>query len=43
MDRNCVNHAGYGKRDLKNKADPFAAQNRRVEIINLASSNEAKR
>jgi outer membrane protein OmpA-like peptidoglycan-associated protein len=35
--------AGYGKRDPKNKSDPFAAQNRRVEIINLASSNEAKR
>jgi outer membrane protein OmpA-like peptidoglycan-associated protein len=29
--------AGYGKRDLKNQADPFAAENRRVQIVNLGS------
>lgn len=35
--------AGYGKRGLKDPADPFAAENRRVEILNLESANEAKR
>jgi outer membrane protein OmpA-like peptidoglycan-associated protein len=35
--------AGYGERDLKNKADPYAAENRRVQIVNLGSSNRAKR
>lgn len=35
--------AGYGKRNLKNKADPFAAENRRVQIVNLGPSNAAKR
>jgi outer membrane protein OmpA-like peptidoglycan-associated protein len=35
--------AGYGKRDLKDKANPFAADNRRVQIVNLASGNQANR
>ena len=35
--------AGYGKRNLKNKADPFADENRRVQIVNLSSSNQANR
>jgi outer membrane protein OmpA-like peptidoglycan-associated protein len=35
--------AGYGRRDLKNKAQPFAAENRRVQIVNLGSSNQAQR
>jgi outer membrane protein OmpA-like peptidoglycan-associated protein len=35
--------AGFGKRDLKNPAEPFAAENRRVQIVNLGTSNEAKR
>ena len=35
-----INHSrlinfGYGERRLKNKADPHAAENRRVEIINI--------
>jgi outer membrane protein OmpA-like peptidoglycan-associated protein len=30
--------AGYGKRDLKNKADPYAAENRRVEIVNMSAT-----
>jgi outer membrane protein OmpA-like peptidoglycan-associated protein len=34
---------GYGKRDLKNPADPFGPENRRVQILNLASKNEAQR
>jgi outer membrane protein OmpA-like peptidoglycan-associated protein len=32
---------GYGKRELKNPNDPFAAENRRVQIVNMANSNEA--
>jgi outer membrane protein OmpA-like peptidoglycan-associated protein len=35
--------AGYGRRDLKNKAQPFAAENRRVQIVNMGSSNQAQR
>jgi outer membrane protein OmpA-like peptidoglycan-associated protein len=35
--------AGYGKRELKNPADPFAAENRRVQVLNLGPSNQAKR
>lgn len=35
--------AGYGKRDLKNKADPFAAENRRVEIVNMSAKATASR
>ncbi len=32
---------GYGKRELKNAADPFAAENRRVQIVNMASNTAA--
>ncbi|MFZ0425272.1 MAG: OmpA family protein [Xanthobacteraceae bacterium] len=35
--------AGYGKRDLKNKAEPFAAENRRVEIVNMSAKATASR
>jgi outer membrane protein OmpA-like peptidoglycan-associated protein len=35
--------AGYGKRALKNQGSPFAAENRRVQIVNLASAAEAER
>jgi outer membrane protein OmpA-like peptidoglycan-associated protein len=35
--------AGYGKRDLKNKIDPFAAENRRVEIVNMSATVQANR
>ena len=35
--------AGYGKRDLKNKADPYAAENRRVEIVNMSATVQANR
>jgi outer membrane protein OmpA-like peptidoglycan-associated protein len=34
---------GYGRRVLKNKANPFAAENRRVQIVNLSSANQAQR
>ena len=27
---------GYGKNRLKNSSDPYAAENRRVQIVNLA-------
>ena len=33
--------AGYGKNGLKNAADPFAAENRRVEIVNVADRQQA--
>ena len=32
---------GYGKDHLKNTADPFAAENRRVQVTNLQSKQEA--
>lgn len=35
--------AGYGMRDLKNKANPFSAENRRVQIVNLSSANQAQK
>lgn len=35
--------AGYGKKGLKNEADPFAAANRRVEIVNMAEREQASR
>jgi outer membrane protein OmpA-like peptidoglycan-associated protein len=35
--------AGYGESRLKNKADPNAAENRRVEIINMAEKEQAAR
>jgi outer membrane protein OmpA-like peptidoglycan-associated protein len=33
--------AGYGKKGPKNPNDPFAAENRRVEIVNMAERDEA--
>ncbi len=33
--------SGYGKKGLKNAADPFDAVNRRVEIVNLAEKDQA--
>jgi len=38
-----VTTAGYGKRMLKNKTDSSAAENRRVQVTNLATANVAKR
>jgi outer membrane protein OmpA-like peptidoglycan-associated protein len=35
--------AGYGKNGLKNQSNPFAAENRRVEIANVAEREEASR
>jgi flagellar motor protein MotB len=35
--------AGYGKNGLKNAADPYAAENRRVEVINMAEREQAAR
>jgi outer membrane protein OmpA-like peptidoglycan-associated protein len=35
--------AGYGKQGMKNPADPFAAENRRVQISNVAEKDEASR
>jgi outer membrane protein OmpA-like peptidoglycan-associated protein len=35
--------AGYGKKGLKNPADPFAAENRRVQVSNVAARDEASR
>lgn len=35
--------AGYGVSRLKNTADPTAAENRRVEIINMAEQDQATR
>jgi outer membrane protein OmpA-like peptidoglycan-associated protein len=35
--------AGFGKEQLKNKLVPYAAQNRRVQITNLQSREEASR
>jgi outer membrane protein OmpA-like peptidoglycan-associated protein len=34
---------GYGKSRLKNKADPSASENRRVEVVNLAPQAQARR
>jgi outer membrane protein OmpA-like peptidoglycan-associated protein len=34
---------GYGKSRLKNKADPAASENRRVEVVNLAPQAQAQR
>ena len=33
---------GYGKEKLKNTADPFAAENRRVQVVNLANKATAQ-
>jgi len=35
--------AGYGKEQLKNRSDPFAAENRRVQIVNLEATQKAQR
>lgn len=35
--------AGYGKADLKNKADPNAAENRRVQVVNMAKQETASK
>jgi outer membrane protein OmpA-like peptidoglycan-associated protein len=34
---------GYGRSRLKNKADPAASENRRVEVVNLAPQAQAQR
>lgn len=34
---------GYGKTGLKNPGDPFAAENRRVQIVNMASNAQASK
>jgi outer membrane protein OmpA-like peptidoglycan-associated protein len=34
---------GYGKSRLKNAGDPFAAENRRVEVVNMVSQAQAGR
>ena len=34
---------GYGKRELKNATDPFAPENRRVQIVNMASNTAANK
>jgi outer membrane protein OmpA-like peptidoglycan-associated protein len=38
-----LNTVGYGATHLKNADEPFAPENRRVQIINLASTNDAQR
>jgi outer membrane protein OmpA-like peptidoglycan-associated protein len=35
--------AGYGKNGLKNTSDPYAAENRRVQVSNVAEGDEASR
>jgi outer membrane protein OmpA-like peptidoglycan-associated protein len=35
--------AGYGETDLKNKVDPVAAENRRVQIVNMAKNETASK
>jgi outer membrane protein OmpA-like peptidoglycan-associated protein len=32
---------GYGKEQLKNQVNPFAAENRRVQVVNLQAKQEA--
>jgi len=32
---------GYGKSQLKNQANPFAEENRRVQVVNMESAKEA--
>jgi outer membrane protein OmpA-like peptidoglycan-associated protein len=34
---------GYGKARLKNSNDPFAAENRRVEVVNMVSQAQVQR
>jgi outer membrane protein OmpA-like peptidoglycan-associated protein len=33
---------GYGKTQLKNSTNPFAEENRRVQVVNMESSKEAR-
>jgi flagellar motor protein MotB len=33
--------SGFGKSGLKNTADPYAAENRRVEIVNVVEKEQA--
>lgn len=33
--------AGYGKEGYKNSVDPFAPENRRVEVVNMAAKEQA--
>lgn len=35
--------AGYGMRELKDQAHPYAADNRRVQLVNLSSANQAQK
>jgi outer membrane protein OmpA-like peptidoglycan-associated protein len=35
--------AGYGETDLKNKTDPASAENRRVQIVNMAKHETASK
>lgn len=35
--------AGYGREQLKNKANPSAPENRRVQIVNMRTAAEAKK
>jgi outer membrane protein OmpA-like peptidoglycan-associated protein len=34
---------GYGKEQLKNKDNPLAADNRRVQVVNMAAQSQASR
>jgi hypothetical protein len=33
---------GYGKTQLKNSDNPLAEENRRVQVVNMESSREAR-
>ena len=35
--------AGYGKKELKNTADAFAPENRRVQIVNMTKQDQASK
>lgn len=35
--------AGYGREQLKNSSDPYASENRRVQIVNLEKKEAARR
>jgi outer membrane protein OmpA-like peptidoglycan-associated protein len=35
--------AGYGREQLKNRDDPYASENRRVQIVNLEKKETARR
>jgi outer membrane protein OmpA-like peptidoglycan-associated protein len=34
---------GYGKNQLKNAGNPLSEENRRVQVVNMESSKEARR